>query len=288
MRKINPPSHDAEATFNLCFDSIPGDKHDLIQRIGNISKQILDAGNEYALKADTEDFHQIKSVSCKNDQIAIGQVTKAELKGLYTEHMVPKRKPARNVYDEIKSLAINGICPYCGVGFVNPLDHYLPKSKFPLISVLPINLVPSCQDCNKDKLSGIATEKRKLTLHPYFSDSKFYEKQWLYAEVIETRPASIQFLVNPPSDWDEESKNRVKVHFNDFDLNSKYVKLCAEELSTLKDLLGIYLENTGVSEIKNYLNNQFLVQYRKNKNSWQSAMYQALSNNDWYCQGGFN
>ena len=50
-------------------------------------------------------------------------------------------------------------CPYCGMGEVHvaeavhgvtkpPIDHFLPKSKYPYLAVNFFNLIPSCEKCN--------------------------------------------------------------------------------------------------------------------------------------------
>lgn len=54
-------------------------------------------------------------------------------------------------------------CPYCGERItVVEIDHFLPKSKYPLLSIYSSNLVPSCVECNKEK-----KEKLQLPIsHP--------------------------------------------------------------------------------------------------------------------------
>ncbi|MCM3068274.1 hypothetical protein M3568_18275 [Priestia flexa] len=46
------------------------------------------------------------------------------------------------------------VCPYCDIdttvaGSNNNIEHFLPKSKYPLISMNPLNLISSCYACNK-------------------------------------------------------------------------------------------------------------------------------------------
>ncbi|WP_175638328.1 hypothetical protein [Metabacillus schmidteae] len=46
------------------------------------------------------------------------------------------------------------VCPYCDVdtavaGSNNNVEHFLPKSKYPLIAMNPLNLLSSCYACNK-------------------------------------------------------------------------------------------------------------------------------------------
>lgn len=46
------------------------------------------------------------------------------------------------------------VCPYCDIdtaitGSNNNVEHFLPKSKYPLIAMNPLNLLSSCYACNK-------------------------------------------------------------------------------------------------------------------------------------------
>jgi|GEM_PF-6612590 bacteriophage lambda ninG protein len=47
-------------------------------------------------------------------------------------------------------------CPYCGEKMTKvEIDHFLPKSKYPLLSIYSNNLIPSCIECNKEKDENI-------------------------------------------------------------------------------------------------------------------------------------
>lgn len=51
---------------------------------------------------------------------------------------------------------VGKLCPYCGEQItVVEIDHFLPKSKYPLLSIYSNNLVPSCVECNKEKKENI-------------------------------------------------------------------------------------------------------------------------------------
>ena len=59
----------------------------------------------------------------------------------------------RKYYDKIKAIPKYSKCPFCGVGIVSTLDHYLPKTKYPTYALTPVNLIACCADCNKNKKS---------------------------------------------------------------------------------------------------------------------------------------
>lgn len=81
----------------------------------------------------------------------------------------------REILDSVRQAGA-GVCPYCGLRLrVKPKDrspdrdHYLPRSVFPEFSILSVNLIVSCDDCNDAKSSKYKTASGlDLFLHPYF------------------------------------------------------------------------------------------------------------------------
>ncbi len=285
MRAIAKPTYDPLAVYQQCISSISDPS--LRNRLSQVTNSISTAARDYAQKAEAQLLYTIASNACKNHEITLGNVTKEELKSVYSSHMVVQTKPARMVYDSLLSLAPLGKCPFCGIGHATTLDHYLPKTKYPQFSVLPLNLVPACKDCNTGKLVDSATTAEDQILHPYFDHENFIDKQWLYAEVIQTMPATIRFFVSAPDDWDEISRARVRHHFNDFKLASRYSIEASNQLACLRDSLAIYYQTLGDVWVRKNLEIEAETHAKQHVNSWQTAMYQALSGSGWYCQGGF-
>lgn len=285
MRAINPPQISFVDVLSSCVGSISS--IDLFTRLNAIYPQLTLAEQDYKTKAVTADLFQIPAFTQGDTAIVTGQVTKKELKDLYTSHMVPSNKPGRSYYDQIKMLAPLSICPFCGFGHVSTLDHYLPKAKYPLLSVLPNNLVPSCSDCNKGKNDAIATTKQEQCLHPYYDNGNYISEQWLFAEVEECSPASIKFYVNPPVNWREDDKVRIRTHFTDFKLEARFRVQAATEMSVLKGELEYDFEINQADGVELALRRKFLAASTLHTNWWKSAMYQALAQNRWYCSGGF-
>ena len=73
-------------------------------------------------------------------------------------------------------------CPICDCSFAYSqvtLDHILPKSKFPIFSITPINLVPTCYNCNMRKNNRIPSK----VLNPYFHDYFVFDYLTVKVEV---------------------------------------------------------------------------------------------------------
>ncbi|MDN3628641.1 MULTISPECIES: HNH endonuclease [Vibrio] len=285
MRALNLPLMRYTDVVNTCINSISS--QEIRDRLEPVSADLLNAGHQYLSLAPTTALFTIPTFVGGNEDYVVANVTKKELKDLYSAQMVPSSKPSRKYYDELKLAAPLGICPFCGFGHVYTLDHYLPKAKYPLISILPINLVPSCSDCNKGKSANTASNAGKLCMHPYFDHGHFINEQWLYANVIETEPVTIVFFVAPPSAWNPIDKQRVLAHFSDFDLAKRFSVQAANELSTLKYELQYDFDFSGITGVQHELSKRVFAAERQHKNSWKTAMYQALRDSNWYCNSGF-
>lgn len=285
MRAILKPSLNPQAVYTTCIDSISDSE--LRIRLNLITNSLMITATDYEQKADNSQLYTLSPNTCRNSDIVLGSVTKKELKEIYNAHMVPREKPARLYYDSLLFNAPLGHCPYCGYGHASTLDHYLPKTKFPQFSVLPLNLVPACKDCNTGKSSAIVTTIDDQDLHPYFDHQHFITEQWLYANVVQTSPVSICFFVNPPDHWDDISKNRVRAHFKHFNLASRYAVESSSQLASLKGILARYTRQVGQESVRQHLIIEAESSFEQHVNSWQTAMYQALAASEWYCNGGF-
>lgn len=285
MRALTPPQLTFTDVLSTCVDSISCTT--LTQNINAINPQLNNAVQDFVTKATTADLFQIQPFAGVDADLVVGQVTKKELKGLYTHHMVPAKKPARQYYDQIMMQAPLRICPFCGFGQVTTLDHYLPKAKFPLLSIFPKNLVPSCADCNKGKSAGIAISKNEQCLHPYFDQGHFVNEQWLFAEVINTTPATIRFFVQAPNHWSATDQTRVNSHFDDFKLAKRFSIQAGDEISNLRGELDIDFQISQQAGVEQALLKKHTGASLQHTNSWKTAMYQALAASNWYCSGGF-
>jgi hypothetical protein len=285
MRAIPLPQLNFTDVLNTCLGSISNQP--LTTRLNAINPQINNAVQDFNIKATTADLFQILPFAGSDADIVSGQVTKAELKGLYTFHLVPATKPARQYYDYLMMQAPLRICPFCGFGQVTTLDHYLPKAKFPLLSVHPNNLVPSCADCNKGKSADIATTKEQQSIHPYFDQAHFINDQWLFARVIETSPATIRYYAQPPTNWSADDQARITNHFDGFKLAQRFCVQAGDELSNLRGELEIDFQINQQNGVKLALTKKLEGTRLQHTNSWKTAMYQTLANSNWYCSGGF-
>jgi len=272
---MTPPEEDACAVYETCISGITD--IDLLNRLRWLSFYIRIEADRYMQHASDKKLYKILPNNCKNDDVVNGEVTKQELKDVYSIHMVGRSKAARNIYDSLLSRAPLGICPFCGFGHADTLDHYLPKAKYPQLSVLPINLVPSCRVCNTGKSTSIASTAAAQVLHPYFDHQNVINDQWLFATVsMSSYPPTCVYFIKTPEHWDDISKARIYSHFNDFKLASRFSIEAAKELANQKYSLDEFKRKHGIYALIDMLSDMAKSHYKNHVNSWQTAFYQAL------------
>ncbi len=273
MRIIQKPTITPIFAYTACYSSFKS--QDIRDKFNTISAFIGSQSTLYDQNASSGSLYIFKPHT-----IVFNPISKEEMVNLYEQNMV-RNQAGRKIYDELKSLALLSRCPFCGVGQVSTLDHYLPKDKFPTFSVLPYNLVACCKDCNTGKLTSYSTSPNTQVLHPYYDN--FTQEQWLFAEVLQ--PLKIKFDVKPPANWTQIDKDRVKAHFDCYKLEKRFTIEASDALANLK--ASFELRNNNVRDIIRELELQFNTHKNLHLNSWETAMYQALYQDLWYCSGGF-
>ena len=277
MRRLNRPAFAARDALAMCIASIQDT--DLTERLALVVDQVEAAEASYVQHGSQAELFLVPQTP------RIGRVNGAEMKRVY-KNTFAKSVRTRNIYDAIKKLPVNDICPICGQRTVGTLDHYLAQSLHSALTITPANLVPACGDCNKAKLDSQPLSAEMQTLHPYFDDVD--DGVWLYATVEETSPASLRFFPNPPSNWPAVKRSRLVNHYRTFGLGALYASHSGVELTNIR--YGLQrISNRGTAEdIRLELVMRAESAEAAHLNSWQTAMYNALAQSAWFCAGGFN
>ncbi|WP_434391545.1 HNH endonuclease [Melittangium boletus] len=278
MRKLNKPQYVAGDVFLLCAS---GETDLGLKTRLTAAKPLIDAAAmAYDIAATNSALHTIP------ESIGVaGTVTKDEMSHLYTERMARRRAPGRAVYDKLMLLPAHGVCPLCGTNKATTLDHHLPKAKFSPLAVTPSNLIPSCRDCNLTKRAARPAKAGDQTFHPYFDD--FGTDRWLSAQVVQDNPPAVRFYVDPPASWTQIQADRAQSHFAAFELWKNYSTHAAQEMVNMRHrLMGLYLQAKGQG-VSAHLTEEAISREMADRNSWQTALYRALSQNSWFCTDGF-
>lgn len=238
MLKLTQPAYAYDDVLALCRDGITGNIG-LLQKVNDATFNLQVQAQAYEASGATGELYTISPLQIQGeaDPVVLGLLKKSDLIKLYGNYLVGKKKPARAVYDALM-LAADEKCPFCGgIGRPRNLDHYLPKAHFPQFSIVPVNLVPSCRDCNMDgKGDRFAVTEAEQVIQPYLDDDSYFNEQWLFARYLpsnDAEPGVIEYFVSPPVHWEDAQKKRVEKHFKDFDLALRFSKEAASRLVIL-------------------------------------------------------
>ena len=286
MRRLSKPPLTQASVFAACGQGV--NDVGLKMRCEAIAPQLIEQELIYEQLASRGQLQQWVAHPRGNDTaLTIGHVTRGDLKGLYVNQMARAGKPARIFYDQLRVSAPNNICPYCGIGAVETIDHFLPKGRYSSLSVLPSNLVPACRDCNTGKLDGVLTDARVFS-HPYFEETCVFSEEWLFASILPSQVIHAVYRVVTPGTWSAETSQRVVGHFAEFDLFRRFSIQAAERLSYYANLIdGMVREGAGddVQRILVFTIQSELAAY--GVNSWQVALSKAVAHDVWFCTVGY-
>lgn len=139
-------------------------------------------------------------------------------------------------------LTLESTCPYCDYHEMEfdsaSIDHFIPKSKYPLVSIYPKNLIVSCNTCNERIKQG------KLYLpimHPYFDNLDDYFNFSYKNESIK-----IEFR----DDISKKDKEKVENFLKLFNIEERYNKKCKRKLNNLKK----EIQRCVIKQIKGFEN----------------------------------
>ena len=282
MNKLNPPDLLVRDTYLSCLSDIKGSNIIYKNKMSKILPQIVSQSRLYALRAVVPELHLF---SCArhghgSDNI-VDDITKDNLINLYGGYFSKSGTSSRSIYDILRASS-NSVCPFCSFGNVTTLDHYLPKARYPLFSVVPDNLVPACAECNKGKGSSILTTIEEQPLHPYFSEAKFYNDIWITAYIEHTCPPSVVYIVEPPTNWDKPSKQRVINYFKDFNLGERFSIQAGLNIQSAVTTVETLLPIIGSEGIKDHFKK---IADNEPPNSILGTFNRALARDNWFCAG---
>lgn len=169
----------------------------------------------------------------------------------------------------ISSLGVE-VCPYCNRQYINSwketlnnqvhitadLDHFYPKSKFPLFSLSLFNFIPSCQICNQRMKGGDFSPMIYPFEERFGSDAVFvidniglssYEELKILQGAM-SENINISFLLN--SSAFDEIKNKINRSIEQFKLKEIY-QSHSNYVAELLVKKRIYSDGTYLEMLKN-------------------------------------
>lgn len=160
-------------------------------------------------------------------------------------------------------------CPYCSIGEIATLDHYMPKSKYKALALCRLNLVPMCWVCNRSKSFN---KPYRNFVHPYYPPT-IGQGTFLKARIqlIDNR-LKFSFYIDG-GDITSQSLNLFRSHWDSMKLEERLDKACIEFLNN--EVLVRY-ENLVVlqASICALINEK---EKGYGRNDWRVAVLRAIS-----------
>ncbi len=273
MKSLKKPNLKVDDIYCLCSKDFR-DK-DLVKRLLESEENVIKASENFDKLAIVHETYKMQEdVTCR------GVVSDKELINLYIQKLVPKKSVGREYYDYILAMPYNNICPLCGARIVSTIDHYLPKTHYPSLSVIPNNLIPSCRDCNHEKHDIKFKSKEDETLHPYFDNIENH--RWVFCDVIEDDPISFKYSIKMIDSKDEMIYKRIRNHFKVLNLDVLYAIKACDIISGIEVMLKKLYKKTGVDAVREQIKEDMESYEVKSLNSWQSAFYRGVYSSEWF------
>lgn len=201
--------------------------------------------------------------------------------------LVQDRRRLAKLRAALKLLA--QVCPYCGFGQVDELDHVLQRVHFKLFSIFPLNLVPCCGACNRGKRkvpSEIASEQQ---VHVYLEDVSAFDFLRADAHIDAASGALVvQYSIVQSAGMGDDLYARLKHHLVEFNLRERYQKQVNLYLGGLEYPIASSFETTGADGLKVFLAGmEAALTRREGTNDWRTALMRGLANCPEFYEGGF-
>ena len=111
-------------------------------------------------------------------------------------------------------------CLLCGVSQPHTLDHFLPKESWPALSILALNLIAVCADCNRNKGTLANAGPDEQFVHPYLDVIPV--APFLHCAPVAAGVLSPAFAVEDCDGMDENMLRRLRWQFATLGLDSVY------------------------------------------------------------------
>lgn len=192
-----------------------------------------------------------------------------------------KIKKIDNLYDQSRREKVIGyyrniaICPYCGLNEPDTLDHFLPKTAHPLLSITLYNLIPCCNNCNHKKKVYDSSFEPVSFFNPYLNKEN---PNWLEVKTIDitNQDLNIRYAFNESAFVSEEQKEIFKLTCKKLDLLSRYACRSVEFILNQKRNMQKYC--TKQAETGKYFK-RILKQLPKD-DSWKTQLCSYIAENE--------
>lgn len=191
-----------------------------------------------------------------------------------------KKSELAKIYEECQS-----VCPYCGDGKIEEIDHYIPKEHYPEFTLYPGNLIPLCNKCNKKKSDKFLDAGGKRQFIYFYCDKidqyDFLDVEILYDSLDIKNSIKVKYTADYNKITDKYQREVVESHFYNLDLLNRFEEAAINEISELVMVL-INQPERETGKLNTYVSmtiignmNTRLIQ--AGKNDWKYVLYRKMT-----------
>lgn len=175
----------------------------------------------------------------------------------------------------------NMTCPLCEVNTVQTMDHFIPQKKYPLYSISPKNLIPSCQSCNGHKSEVVLDGNKRKYWNVYLD--KMPTEKFLYCKLQEENGLLKAVFYIRQNDIDDETFRKLKNTMEGQHILQTYSDGTGSVINKLRnDVLRIKRNSPmkQLDDIFSSLNAYFESVKDANSNNWKEVLQFELIKSD--------
>lgn len=280
MNNLKPPTIDAESVY----ESVKNRKTIRNRKIlENIKTEVFERYKEY--KKTSNELEKISDTiisSPEDREVMKGCYTRSDSSYLETQ-VIEKTITNQSIQDQNK-------CPYCRINKPNTIDHYLPKNQYPEYSILPINLIPCCGECNSLKGENWINDGVRIFINFYFDKipkCKFLKAELTFNILNIKDTTNVKFIFDENSIENEYIKKILKSHYQKLNLLNIYSQYVNEEISNLYDSINDEDIESADDIYKSVKRELKMLEKNYGLNYWKAVLYRAVMDSD-YIQLVFN
>jgi len=271
MKKIK---HYEDSSFDFHYNVVESKHGDNFAAVYAISVEddIKRAFKDYDDRFDADDLHGLSP-------ILTADPNKPHLQDLYDYSATPFRELRRDLTTDDYGRKYP-YCPLCTITPSDTLDHIVPQSKFEEFSDHPLNLIPSCSDCNRRKNAEWLDAKGKRKYLNLYIDDLPTDKRYLFVDFKWTRAGRapvVKFSVANPDGIDAELFGRIWNHYDKLKLCDRFSEVSDTKIGELHDTLYDDLERPEEEIREKIQATAKRLGERNGFNYWVKRLYEAIA-----------
>jgi len=182
------------------------------------------------------------------------------------------------------------LCPYCGFGPIQEIDHHLPKTHYKLLAIYIRNLVPICATCNRKKSANVGAHMDSQFLNVYLE--RIPQEIFLVANVTLNAVSgalTVIFYIVRSASMSKVLHKRLISQMMALGLNDRYAAPVNQLLSEHEVALETaYGADNNSARVRRFLEMTVMAyEKRFGLNDWRTALMRAISAHGGFCAGAF-